>query len=98
MVLQRHLQVQDSETADMSLNCQAIASTIGGIFVPNSNNVCDMLIPRYAPTITRPGNSHMNKFSTIQYKLRKVFQLNQKKICNGLGTIHSNKHQVLISP
>jgi Domain of Unknown Function (DUF1259) len=48
----------------MSLNCQSIASTIGGIVVPNPNNTCDVLIPRQAPTILGPGNMNMNKFST----------------------------------
>src|SRR5919197_717255 len=47
------------------LNCQSIASTIGGIAVPNPNKVCDVLIPRQAPTIIGPGNMNMNKFSTI---------------------------------
>ena len=31
--------------SDMSLNCQAIASTTGGIFVPNSNNAMMCLYP-----------------------------------------------------
>src|SRR5919198_1259012 len=48
-----------------NLNCQSIASTIGGIAVPNPNKVCDVLIPRQAPTIIGPGNMNMNKFSTI---------------------------------
>jgi len=48
-----------------SFNCQAIASTIGGLVVPNPSKVCDVLIPRQAPTIVGPGNMNMNKFSTI---------------------------------
>ena len=48
----------------MSLNCQSIASTIGGIVVPNPSKICDVLIPRQAPTIVGPGNMNMNKFST----------------------------------
>jgi Domain of Unknown Function (DUF1259) len=52
-------------TAAGSLDCQAIASTIGGLVVPNPNKVCDVLIPRQAPTIVGPGNMNMNKFSTI---------------------------------
>ena len=48
-----------------SLNCEAIASTIGGLVVPNPSKVCDVLIPRQAPTIVGPGNMNMNKFSTI---------------------------------
>jgi Domain of Unknown Function (DUF1259) len=47
------------------LNCQSIASTIGGIVVPNPSNICDVLILRQAPTIIGPGNMNMNKFSTI---------------------------------
>src|SRR5919198_6571176 len=47
------------------LNCQSIASTIGGIVVPNPSKICDVLIPRQAPTIIGPGNMNMNKFSTI---------------------------------
>ena len=46
------------------LNCEAIGSTIGGIVVPNPSKVCDVLIPRQAPTIVGPGNMNMNKFST----------------------------------
>ena len=47
------------------LNCQSIASTIGGIVVPNPSKICDVFIPRQAPTIIGPGNMNMNKFSTI---------------------------------
>jgi hypothetical protein len=47
------------------LNCQSIASTIGGITIPNPSNICDVLIPRQAPVIIGPGNMNMNKFSTI---------------------------------
>src|ERR671938_1188492 len=56
---------QGTAAAGMSLNCQSIASTIGGIVVPNPSKVCDVLIPRQAPTIVGPGNMNMNKFSTI---------------------------------
>jgi hypothetical protein len=52
-------------TAAGSLNCHAIASTIGGLVVPNPSKVCDVLIPRQAPIIVGPGNMNMNKFSTI---------------------------------
>jgi hypothetical protein len=50
--------------AGMSLNCQSIASTIGGIVVPNPSKICDMLILRQSPIIMGPGNMNMNKFST----------------------------------
>jgi Domain of Unknown Function (DUF1259) len=56
---------QGTAAAGMSLNCQSIASTIGGIVIPNPSKVCDVLIPRQAPTIVGPGNMNMNKFSTI---------------------------------
>jgi hypothetical protein len=56
---------QGTAAVGSSLNCQSIASTIGGIAVPNPNRVCDVLIPRQAPTIIGPGNMNMNKFSTI---------------------------------
>jgi Domain of Unknown Function (DUF1259) len=56
---------QGSVSVDSKLNCQSIASTIGGIIVPNPSKVCDVLIPRQAPTIIGPGNMNMNKFSTI---------------------------------
>jgi uncharacterized protein (DUF2147 family) len=56
---------QGTAAAASSLNCQSIASTIGGITVPNPNRVCDVLIPRQAPTIIGPGNMNMNKFSTV---------------------------------
>src|SRR5919205_396048 len=56
---------QGTAAAGMSLNCQSIASTIGGIVVPNPSKICDVLIPRQAPTIMGPGNMNMNKFSTI---------------------------------
>jgi Domain of Unknown Function (DUF1259) len=56
---------QGTAAAGSSLNCQSIASTIGGITVPNPSKVCDVLIPRQAPTIIGPGNMNMNKFSTI---------------------------------
>jgi hypothetical protein len=56
---------QGTKAAGLSLNCQAIASTIGGIVVPNPSKICDVLIPRQAPTIIGPGNMNMNKFSTI---------------------------------
>src|ERR687884_322013 len=55
---------QGTAAAGMSLNCQSIASTIGGIVVPNPSKICDVLIPRQAPTIMGPGNMNMNKFST----------------------------------
>ena len=58
-------QPQSSVSAGSTLNCQSIASTIGGITVPNPSNICDVLIPRQAPTIVGPGNMNMNKFSTI---------------------------------
>jgi Domain of Unknown Function (DUF1259) len=56
---------QGTKAAGLSLNCQAIASTIGGIVVPNPSKICDVLIPRQAPTILGSGNMNMNKFSTI---------------------------------
>jgi hypothetical protein len=56
---------QGTKAAGLSLNCQAIASKIGGISIPNPNKICDVLIPRQAPTIIGPGNMNMNKFSTI---------------------------------
>jgi hypothetical protein len=56
---------QGTKAAGLSLNCQAIASTIGGIVVPNPSKICDVLIPRQAPTIVGPGNMNMNKFSSI---------------------------------
>jgi hypothetical protein len=55
---------QGTAAAGMSLNCQSIGSTIGGIVVPNPSKICDVLIPRQAPTIMGPGNMNMNKFST----------------------------------
>ena len=55
---------QGTAAAGMSLNCQSIASIIGGIVVPNPSKICDILIPRQAPTIIGPGNMNMNKFST----------------------------------
>ena len=56
---------QGSVSVSSKLNCQSIASTIGGIVVPNPSNICDVLILRQAPTIIGPGNMNMNKFSTI---------------------------------
>jgi hypothetical protein len=56
---------QGSVSVGSKLNCQSIASTIGGIVVPNASNICDVLILRQAPTIIGPGNTNMNKFSTI---------------------------------
>ncbi len=56
---------QGTAAAGLSLNCQAIASKIGGIVIPNPSKICDVLIPRQAPTIMGPGNMNMNKFSTI---------------------------------
>jgi Domain of Unknown Function (DUF1259) len=54
-----------AQAGGSSLNCQSIASTIGGIVVPNPSKICDVLIPRQAPAIIGPGNMNMNKFSTI---------------------------------
>ena len=48
-----------------NLDCKSIASTIGGMIVPNPNKICDVLIPRPSPIIIGPGNMNMNKFSTI---------------------------------
>src|SRR5215216_7222366 len=56
---------QGTAAAGLSLNCQSIASTIGGIVVPNPSKICDVLISRQAPTIVGSGNMNMNKFSTI---------------------------------
>jgi Domain of Unknown Function (DUF1259) len=56
---------QGSVSVGSKLNCQSVASTIGGIVVPNPSNICDVLISRQAPTIIGPGNMNMNKFSTI---------------------------------
>jgi uncharacterized protein DUF1259 len=55
---------QGTAAAGLSLNCQSISSTIGGIAIPNPSKICDVLIPRQAPTIMGPGNMNMNKFST----------------------------------
>jgi hypothetical protein len=56
---------QGTAAAGLSLNCQSIASTLGGIVIPNPSKICDVLIPRQSPTIMGPGNMNMNKFSTI---------------------------------
>src|ERR1051326_466971 len=79
---------QGSVTAGGRLNCQSIASTIGGIAVPTPSNICDVLIPRQAPTIVGPGNMNMNKFSTINsiVEVASVSDLMIKSNGNG-GTV-----------
>jgi Domain of Unknown Function (DUF1259) len=54
-----------TSSSNNKLDCSAIASTIGGIVVPNPSKICDVLILRQAPVIIGPGNMNMNKFSTI---------------------------------
>jgi Domain of Unknown Function (DUF1259) len=79
---------QGSVSAGGRLNCQSIASTIGGIAVPTPSNICDVLIPRQAPTIVGPGNMNMNKFSTINsiVEVASVSDLMIKSYGNG-GTV-----------
>jgi Domain of Unknown Function (DUF1259) len=79
---------QGTAAAGMSLNCQSIASTIGGIVVPNPSKVCDVLIPRQAPTIVGPGNMNMNKFSLINsiVEVAPVSDLRIKSNASGAGT------------
>jgi hypothetical protein len=69
------------------LNCQSIASTIGGITIPNPSNICDVLIPRQAPVIIGPGNMNMNKFSTINsiVEVASVSDLMTSKSSGGSG-------------
>jgi hypothetical protein len=52
-----------TSSSNNKLDCSAIASTIGGIVVPNPSKICDVLILRQAPVIIGPGNMNMNKFS-----------------------------------
>jgi hypothetical protein len=79
---------QGTVSVGSKLNCQSIASTIGGIVVPNPSKVCDVLIPRQAPTIVGPGNMNMNKFSTINsiVEIATVSDLMVKSNASSSGT------------
>ena len=74
--------------AGLSLNCQSIASTIGGIVVPNPSKICDILIPRQSPVIVGPGNMNMNKFSVINsiVEVASVSDLNVNKSGGGAAS------------
>ena len=87
---------QGTAAAGMSLNCQSIASTIGVIVVPNPSKVCDVLIPRQAPTIVGPGNMNMNKFSTINsiVEIATVSDLMVKSNASSGGGASSNLGQM----
>jgi hypothetical protein len=87
---------QGTAAAALSLNCQSIASTIGGIVVANPSKVCDVLIPRQAPTIVGPGNMNMNKFSTINsiVEIATVSDLMVKSNASSGGGGSSNRGQM----
>jgi hypothetical protein len=90
---------QGTGAAGMSLNCQSIASAIGGIVVPNPSKICDVLVPRQSPTIVGPGNMNMNKFSTINsiVEVAAVSDLMVKSNASGgstSGTSGGNRGQI----
>jgi plastocyanin len=65
---------QGTAAAGMSLNCQSIASIIGGIVVPNPNKICDVLIPRKAPTTDHSvlKSQDFDKYNTNTNSLARV--------------------------
>ena len=87
---------QGTTAAGLSLNCQSIASTIGGIVVPNPSKICDVLIPRQAPTIVGSGNMNMNKFSTINsiVEIAAMSDLMVKSNASSGGGGSSNRGQI----
>ena len=87
---------QGTAAAGLSLNCQSIASTIGGIVVPNPSKICDVLIPRQAPTIVGSGNMNMNKFSTINsiVEIAAMSDLMVKSNASSGGAGSSNRGQI----
>ena len=78
-----------------TLDCQAIASELGGIGVP-SGNVCDVVVVRQAPQVTGHNGLNLNQFTLMNSVLEFLVMPANATTSSGNSTTTSASEQVYV--
>jgi hypothetical protein len=78
-----------------TLDCQAIATELGGIGVP-SGNVCDVVVVRQAPQVTGHNGLNLNQFTLMNSVLEFLVMPANATTSSGNSTTTSASEQVYV--
>jgi hypothetical protein len=78
-----------------TLDCQAIATELGGIGVP-SGNVCDVVVVRQAPQVTGHNGLNLNQFTLMNSVLEFLVMPANATTSGGNSTTTSASEQVYV--
>jgi hypothetical protein len=78
-----------------TLDCQAIATELGGIGVP-SGNVCDVVVVRQAPQVTGHNGLNLNQFTLMNSVLEFLVMPVNATTSSGNSTTTSASEQVYV--
>ena len=78
-----------------TLDCQAIATELGGIGVP-SGNVCDIVVVRQAPQVTGHNGLNLNQFTLMNSVLEFLVMPANATTSSGNSTTTSASEQVYV--
>ena len=78
-----------------TLDCQAIATELGGIGVP-SGNVCDVVVIRQAPQVTGHNGLNLNQFTLMNSVLEFLVMPANATTSSGNSTTTSASEQVYV--
>lgn len=78
-----------------TLDCQAIATELGGIGVP-SGNVCDVVVVRQAPQVTGHNGLNLNQFTLMNSVLEFLVMPSNATTSSGNSTTTSASEQVYV--
>jgi hypothetical protein len=78
-----------------TLDCQAIATELGGIGVP-SGNVCDVVVVRQAPQVTGHNGLNLNQFTLMNSVLEFLVMSANATTSSGNSTTTSASEQVYV--
>jgi hypothetical protein len=82
-------------TDNGTLDCQAIATQLGGIGVP-SGNVCDVVVVRQAPQITGHNGLNLNQFTLMNSVIEFLVMPANATTSSGNSTTTSASGQVYV--
>jgi hypothetical protein len=78
-----------------TLDCQAIATELGGIGVP-SGNVCDVVVVRQAPQVTGHNGLNLNQFTLMNSVLEFLVMPANATMSSGNSTTTTASEQVYV--
>jgi hypothetical protein len=78
-----------------TLDCQAIATELGGVGVP-SGNVCDVVVVRQAPQVTGHNGLNLNQFTLMNSVLEFLVMPANATTSSGNSTTTSASEQVYV--